>query len=247
MAAKNSASELERAAGNEASHPRTVTTRIVKASPRRVCSALNRLIMTGWSEVVALDAAARIMDGAERRAALREQSRRRVIFRRDLAAAVTALGGVPAKPRTARAKLAAAARRLSEVLIGPHAGDAYAACARATEAAANAYSKALTLKLPADVMFGVECQYEEVEWDRRELRRLRWGASLTPPPARTLRVQAERHEQSSAEDLQDERAIEVWSDEGGGGRAPSTTQDMSGRPGRGDPLAERAVAGCRRA
>jgi hypothetical protein len=66
--------------------------------------------------------------------------------------------------------------------MGSHEGDAYSACARASEVAAGAYAKALTFQLPADVTFGVEQQYAEIERDRHELRRLRWGADLTPLP-----------------------------------------------------------------
>ena len=224
MAAKNSERELEPAAGNQGEHessmpgfPMPGVPRLVKSSRRTVRSALNRLIVAGWSEIVALEAASRIVDGAERRAALREQIRRRVIFRHDLAAAVTALGGVPAQHAPVAPRVAAAARRLRELAIGPHAGDAYAVCARATERAASAYAEALTLELPPDVMFGVERQQAEIEWDRRELRRLRWGAAVTLPPDRGLAVRGEDREESARREVADERAIEVWSNEGGGG------------------------------
>ena len=91
------------------------------ASPRAVRSVLNRLIVAGCGEIIALDAAARIIDGGERRARLREQVQRRLIFQKDLAAAVTGLGGIPAAHATGGARLAEGARRMRELVIGPHA------------------------------------------------------------------------------------------------------------------------------
>ncbi len=199
-----------------------------KASPRAVCSALNRLIVSSWSEMLALDAGARIVDGADRRARLREQAQRRLVFQRDLAAAVTALGGVPTAHAAIGARLAVGAGRLREACIGPHAGDAYAACARATAKTADGYAKAMRLGLPADVTFGLERQYLEIDWDRSELRRLRWGASLTPLP------QAARGE-GSAREADDARALGVWSAEGGAGPArasdANTGSGMAGAMG----------------
>ncbi len=229
MAAKNGEWQLERAAGKEGEHANPATAGRAHSSPRRVCSALNRLIVAGWSEIAALEAAERSVDGAERRSALREQVRRRVIFRHDLAAAVGALGGVPAEHATVAARVGAPAHRLRELAIGPHSGDAYAVCARATEAAAKAYAKALTLELPADVMFGVERQASEIEWDRRELRRLRWGAELTPPPDRNLDEPGKQRQERPAREVDDERAVGVWNNEGGGASGRSTS--LEGRAG----------------
>jgi uncharacterized protein (TIGR02284 family) len=134
---------------------------------------LNRLIKAGRNEVMALEAAADIVDGAERRARIREQVGRRLIFQRDVARAVVALGGVPATRGSGIARLTAAARGIRKLLIGAHEGDAYAVCARAAEKTAAAYAEALATALPADVRFGVERQYAEIECDRSELRRLR--------------------------------------------------------------------------
>jgi uncharacterized protein (TIGR02284 family) len=176
---------------------------------------LNRLIVAGRDEGVALEGAARIADGSERRTRLRAQARRRAVFRRDLVAAVTALGGVPAKNASSAAKLAEGARRARAVLIGPHEGDAYAVCAGATEKTATAYAKALRLSLPTDVRFGVQRQFVEVEWDRRELRRLRWGASPTPLPAEGDATSTERPETGVRREVEDERALTAWSEDGG--------------------------------
>lgn len=183
----------------------------LKASSRSVRSALNCLIVAGRGEIIALDAGARVVDDTERRTRLREQAQRRAVFRRDLAAAVTALGGVPAPRATGSARFAAGARRVRELMIGPHEGDAYAACAHATEMTVTAYAKALKLELPADVKFGVERQYAEIEWDWHELRRLRWGAALSPLPDPGRRGPPQR----APGKLDEERALGAWSNEGG--------------------------------
>jgi uncharacterized protein (TIGR02284 family) len=187
------------------------------ARSRAVCSALNRLIVAGRGEIMALEVAARIVSDMERRARLREQIERRLTFQRDLTAGVTALGGVPATRAASGARLAAAARRVRELMIGPHDGDAYAVCARASARTATAYAKALKLQLPADVTFGLERQYAEVEWDCSELRRVRWGASFTPLPGRSLDRRPEGSNASAPGELDDARALEVWSQEGGSG------------------------------
>src|SRR5690242_12114271 len=103
-----------------------------EGSPRRVCSALNRLIIAGRSEIMGLEAATHIVDDPERRARLHAQIERRVVFQGDLMTAVAARGGVPAMHAANGARLAAAARQVRHLLIGPHTGDAYAVCARAT-------------------------------------------------------------------------------------------------------------------
>src|SRR6478736_4697083 len=95
-----------------------------KQSARAVCRRLNRLIVAGRGEIMVLNSAVRIVDGAERRARLREQAERRLTFQRDQTAAVTALGGTPASHPAAGARLAVGARRFRELLIGPHEGDA---------------------------------------------------------------------------------------------------------------------------
>lgn len=164
-----------------------------------------------------LAAGARVVRSAERRGRLCAQVERRAIFQLDLTAAVTALGGVPARHAAGAARLAAGARRVHQLLMGPHEGDAYAACARATETTANAYAKALSLRLPSDVRFGVERQNAEVEWDCGELRRLRWGGTLAPLPGPSVDGQTEGAQASAPNDLDSARALEVWSEEGGPG------------------------------
>ena len=200
--------------------------------PRAIRSALNRLIIAGRNEIITLEEAARVVDGAERRSRLRQQAKRRAIFRRDLALALNALGGVPAQHASGMARLAVGARRIRRLLMGPHDGDAYALCARATERTATAYAKALKLTLPADVRFGVESQYDEIEWDRGELRRLRWGASLSPLPGGRAETKPERLDAASRNELADERALEDWSEDGGAGPG-----------GRNVPVAHPRVAG----
>jgi len=201
-----------------------------QASPRAVRRGLNRLIVAGRGEIMVLGTALRIVDGSERRALLREQIERRLTFQRELMAEVSELGGDPATHPAPHARLSAAARRVRELLIGPHDGDAYAVCARATETTANAYSKALKLHLPADVTLGLESQYAEVEWDYRELRRLRWGASPTPRPNRSVDAQLELA--NAPRDADDARALETWSEEGGSGASrvatPQTAAGVAG-------------------
>ncbi len=199
------------------------TAGLTTASLRAARSALNRLIVAGRGEIMVLDVGARIVDGTERRARLRQQIERRLVFQRDLANAVTALGGVPATHATSAARIAGVARGVRRLMAGPHEGDAYAACARATERTASAYSQALRLELPADVRFGVEQQDAEVEWDRSELRRLRWGASLAPLPSRSVHGQTERPNGSAPSAIDDARALEVWSEEGGSAQGRATS------------------------
>jgi hypothetical protein len=110
--AKNDESQARGIAPRESGRGAKVgTDRLPKALARPVWSTLNRLIVAGRSEIIALEAGARIVRGSERRTRLREQAQRRVVFRRDLAAAVTALGGVPATRAATAARFAAGARR----------------------------------------------------------------------------------------------------------------------------------------
>ena len=147
---------------------------------------LNRLIVAGWGESIAFDEALRIVQAPDRQRSLQQQAERRRIFRRDLSGAIVAFGGVPAKRASLRARGLAWARGLRRLVTGPHGGDAYAACADAAERATDEYSRVLRFGLPSDVRFGIERQHAEVELDSRELRRLRWGASPTPPPPAEL-------------------------------------------------------------
>jgi hypothetical protein len=137
---------------------------------------LNRLIVAGWGEMVALEEAIRIVPGPDQQGNLRQKLERRRLFRGDVSAAVVALGGVPAKRASLRARGLAWGRGLRRLLIGAHGGDAYAACAHAADRATSEYSRVLRFGLPSDVRFGIERQYAEVELDCRELHRLRWGA-----------------------------------------------------------------------
>jgi hypothetical protein len=144
-------------------------------SSRFLRAALNRIIVASHNEVVALRAADRTaFGGAATR--LSEQTRRRLVFQRDVGAIITRLGGTPAKNASLAARVGVTARRLHALLMGPHQGDAYAACARATARTANAYWNALRAPLPSDVRARLEQQYSEVERDGQALRRLRWGA-----------------------------------------------------------------------
>lgn len=144
---------------------------------REARQGLNRLIVAGWGESLALEEAIRIVPVADRRGSLPEKAARRRVFRQDLSAAVVALGGVPANGASVAARSRSWARNLRRLVAGPHGGDAYAACARAAENATSEYTRVLRSGLPNDVRFGVERQHAEIDLDCRELRRLRWGAT----------------------------------------------------------------------
>lgn len=174
---------------------------------------LNRLIVADLDEGLVLDAAARVLHGPARRRRLLHQGLRRSSFRDDLAQAIVALHGVPAKRASFRARASGAARRFRQMLTGGHEGDAYAASARATEKTIAAYHRALRLELPADVRRGVERHLSEIESDSVELNRLRFGAFPAAAPAGRTGVE-------TGEALQgdDARALGAWSDEGGAAR-----------------------------
>lgn len=173
--------ELQRIA--RAEHEELETRRVQQAAraaaitphaQRDTRRGLNRLIVAGYGELLALDEALRIVPDSSAQRSLREKAERRRVFGRDLGRAVVILGGVPAKRASLRAQGMAWARSLRRLLAGPHGGDAYAACAHAAERTSSEYSRVLRLGLPDDVRFGVGHQYAEVELDCRELRRLRW-------------------------------------------------------------------------
>ena len=141
--------------------------------------ALKRLIAAGDNEVVALDAAARLLRNTSRAFVFERQSGRRGVFRADLSSALVRLGGKAGRSRTAVARLGALVRRLLAVFSAPREGDAFARCARAANTTARAYRKALDLTLPGDIRFGLDRQYAEIQSDSQELGHLRWGAQPT--------------------------------------------------------------------
>jgi uncharacterized protein (TIGR02284 family) len=190
------------------------------SSAGAVRAALNRLIVAGRDEALALDTAARIVQGTEHRRRLLHQALRRVVFQHDLGAAVVALGGTPAKAASYRARVGDLARAIRRLLAGPHEGDAYATCARATEKTCSAYARVLRSKLPADVRFGIERELSEIECDRRELGRLRFGARPTASPTRDAGPEDDLASRARLRlERSDELALETWSDEGGGSRS----------------------------
>jgi uncharacterized protein (TIGR02284 family) len=148
---------------------------IAPAAHRGARRGLNRLIIAGWGELLAFNEAARSVFNPDAQRRLHEKAERRRLFGRELSTALVALGGVPAKHASLRARGLALARGFRRLLIGPHQGDAYAVCADAAELSSKEYSRALRASLPDDVRFGIERQHAEVELDCRELRRLRWS------------------------------------------------------------------------
>jgi hypothetical protein len=186
---------------------------------------MNRLIVRCHDEITALNDAEKVISGAERRSRLRQQAHSRAFLCRDLGAGVTALGGVPANRPTRGAKLASSLRHLKRMLTGAHGGDAYKACARATARTALACSAALEVELPGDVRFGLERQYGEIESDRKELRRLRQGATPTATAPRNVPEATD-----AANMRRDTAALESWSDDGGsdGGRTQREAPEYAG-------------------
>lgn len=142
---------------------------------------LNRLIVAGWGESLALAEAQRVLPEPDEQRRLARLLERRRTFRLELGKAVVACGGVPAQRASIAAHCLAWARSLRRLVSGPHGGDAYAACARAVERSADAYVRVLGSSLPDEVRSSVERQQAEVELDGGHLRRLRWGAPTRLP------------------------------------------------------------------
>jgi hypothetical protein len=171
--------------------------------------ALNHIVAACRGEELAIARALCVLGGAARKDELRRQSARRVTFRGDISAAIRSLGGAPALQAGYGALSSSALWRMRWFVAGPHAGDAYAACARAAERTSRAYFTLLERELPSDVRFGLASQFAEVEADREELRRLRWGASpMQMLPSSTF-------EHSAPALATDQRASDVWNDDGG--------------------------------
>ena len=186
-------------------------------SPDKTCVALNRLVVADLDEGLVLGAAALVVQGSEARRRLLHQVLRRGVFEGDLSTAITALGGRPTRKGSYRAKVTAAARRIRQILVGGHEGDAYAACARATERTSAAYTRALRLELPADVRFGVEQELFEIQRDRLELGRLRFGARPASSPVGSARPENGKAFDAPLSARNDEDALGAWSNEGGAG------------------------------
>lgn len=146
------------------------------SSSTRTRRALNRLLVRSYDETLALTEAAGLLRDPARATWLRGRASRRKCFRRDLRAGVESFDGTPADGPSLAARYWSMLRRLRTSLTGAHAGDAYAACARAASKSVRGYGATLGRELPDDVRFGLQVQYEELEADRVELRRLRWGA-----------------------------------------------------------------------
>jgi hypothetical protein len=206
---------------------------MLKRSKRRARRQLNALIVDSYDETLALDEAAGLLRDPERRGWLRGRSVRRLSFRRDLGAGMASLGADPAaQPASSSfaAKYWGVLRRLRRFLNGTHEGDAYAVCARAAAKSVQAYGAALELELPDDVRFGLGRHYEELDADRIELRRLRWGADpATPvvPPVTAGEIAALRTRNWDAEE---ELALDFWVAEGGRLHGPASAVSRPVRP-----------------
>jgi hypothetical protein len=162
--------EIEARLARQAAHAATLAPHASRDARR----GLNRLVVAGFGELLALEEAARSVPSLGGQLRLKQKAERRRVFLSDLSRAVVALGGVPAKRASLFALGAAGARGLRRLLTGPHQGDAYAACSKASARTVSKYPRALRLSLAEDVRFGVERQYAELGADSVELRRLRW-------------------------------------------------------------------------
>jgi uncharacterized protein (TIGR02284 family) len=148
---------------------------------RDVRRGLNRLIVASWGESLALDEAMRLVHDADQQRDLERHLEQRRAFRLALGDAVAAWGGLPARNASFGARCSSWVRSLRRLASGAHGGDAYAACARATERARSEYDGVLRLKLPTDLRRSIERQRAQVELDAGKLRRLRWGVNKRPP------------------------------------------------------------------
>jgi len=138
---------------------------------------LNRLIVASWGETLALDEAMHLVQGADQRRGLERHLERSRVFRLTLGDALIAWGGLPAKGASFGARCLSWARSARRIASGPHGGDAYAACARATQRSRREYDRVLGLRLPLDLRRSIEGQRAQVELDAAKLRRLRWEAN----------------------------------------------------------------------
>jgi hypothetical protein len=183
----------------------------MQGGKKSVVSALHRLAVACLQEeaTLALDGAAL---GGERGERLREQAGRRRVFRQDLAVGISVLGGTPIQRLSLLSRLGALLRHLPTLWFGPRRGAAYARSALAVERTARAYERVLASDLPAAARFGLERQQEEIDYDRKELRWLRYGGSLGPLPGpRIRRSPGGPSDPSAGNDL----SLQVWRDDGG--------------------------------
>ena len=167
------ARQVRRAARNE---------EILPNARRYARRGLNRLIVASWGESLTLDEAMRLVHDEDQQRCLEQHLEQRRAFRLALGDAVVAWGGLPARGASFGARCLSWARSLRRLASGAHGGDAYAACARATERARSEYVGVLRLSLPLDLRLSLERQRAQVELDAGKLRRLRWGVNkLTAP------------------------------------------------------------------
>lgn len=149
---------------------------------RDVRRGLNRLIIASWGESLTLNEAMRLVRDADQQRGLDEHLEQRRAFRLALGDAVAAWGGLPARNASFGARCLSWARSVRRLASGAHGGDAYAACARATERARSQYDGVLRLRLPPDMRLNIERQRAQVELDAGKLRRLRWGVNKPAAP-----------------------------------------------------------------
>lgn len=147
-------------------------------SESKMRAELNRIIVAAYDEGIALNDAARCVDGEERRHGLLGQAVRRVALQRDLATDVVALGGIPARSASLGARGRSWQRAFTRLLAGAHQGDAYDCCLKATQRTSEAYSRVLGSPLKDPMRQRLERERSEVDRDYDKLRRLRWGARV---------------------------------------------------------------------
>jgi hypothetical protein len=190
----------------------------MEVGKKSTVSALNRLAAACLQEEAALTLDGAVL-GGERGERLREQAGRRRVFRQDLTVSIAVLGGKPMERLSPWARLGALLRHLPTLWFGPRRGATYARSAHAVERTARAYESVLASELPAAARFGIERQQEEIDYDRKELRWLRYGGSLGPLPG----PRRPRSPGASDPNAGSELSLQIWRDDGGreGPRSPS--------------------------
>lgn len=144
---------------------------------RDVRRGLNRLIVASWGESLTLDEAMRFEHDADQQRGIEQHLEQRRAFRLALGDAVATRRGLPAEGASFAARCLSWARSLRRLASGAHAGDAYAACSRATERTRSEYDGVLLLSLPPDLRLSIERQRAQLDLDAGKLRRLRWGVN----------------------------------------------------------------------
>lgn len=139
-------------------------------SARATGSILNGLVVACYDDIRAQSATARIVAG-ERKHRLDDSVRQRAVFVAELDVFIQELGGTARAGGSVAELLRESLQSARSLLIGDHAGDRYAICARVEGLTEALYGHALEKELPDAVRRTVERQHAAIAADRDELRR----------------------------------------------------------------------------